>query len=91
MWIGATFYDGKLPYANTTQTWSEFGHHLVHLVYEGAYPTAKAWAIYWTFFVAEAIMYVAHSDSCSPGTTLTLMMKVLLHAWCSHSRSTAAP
>jgi delta24(24(1))-sterol reductase len=31
---------------------------LVQLVYEGAYPTAKAWAVYWIFFVVEALMYV---------------------------------
>lgn len=46
MWIGATYYDGKLPLPESGQTWADFGHHLCHLVYEGAYPTAKAWAIY---------------------------------------------
>lgn len=57
MWIGATYYDGQLPLPIDKQTWPEFGRHLLHLVYEGAYPTAKAWAIYWTFFVFEALMY----------------------------------
>lgn len=57
MWIGATYYDGKLPMPETNQTWTEFGAHLVQLVYDGAFPTAKAWAIYWTFFILEAIMY----------------------------------
>src|SRR4051794_18106482 len=46
MWIGATYYDGQLPLPDDNQTWLEFGRHLAHLVYEGAYPTAKAWAIY---------------------------------------------
>jgi delta24(24(1))-sterol reductase len=57
MWIGATYYDGQFPLPDANQTWGEFGRHLVQFVYEGAFPTAKAWAIYWIFFVLEAIMY----------------------------------
>lgn len=57
MWIGATYYDGNLPLPDSDQSWTDFGRHLSQLVYEGAYPTAKAWAIYWTFFILEALMY----------------------------------
>lgn len=57
MWIGATYYDGQLPLPSEGQSWSNFGRHLGHLVYEGAFPIAKAWAIYWVFFIFEAIMY----------------------------------
>jgi delta24(24(1))-sterol reductase len=57
MWIGATYYNGKLPLPKDNETLSEFAQHLVNLVYEGAYPTAKAWAIYWVFFVVEMLMY----------------------------------
>ncbi|RMJ28578.1 hypothetical protein PHISP_00538 [Aspergillus sp. HF37] len=57
MWIGATYYDGRLPMPEPDQTWAGFGRHLFQLVCDGAYPTAKAWVIYWTFFVLEAVMY----------------------------------
>ncbi|KAK2015271.1 ergosterol biosynthesis ERG4/ERG24 family protein [Colletotrichum eremochloae] len=57
MWIGATYYDGKLPMREEGQTWGEFGRHLVDLVYTGAFPTLRAWRIYWTFFVFEGICY----------------------------------
>ncbi|EFQ35801.1 ergosterol biosynthesis ERG4/ERG24 family protein [Colletotrichum graminicola M1.001] len=57
MWIGATYYDGQIPLPEPNQSWPEFGHHLARLVYEGAYPTAKAWGVYWVFFVGEALMY----------------------------------
>lgn len=60
MWIGATYYNGKFPLPAADQTWVEFGCHLADLVYEGAYPTAKAWAVFWTFFLAEAVMYVVN-------------------------------
>jgi delta24(24(1))-sterol reductase len=58
MWIGATYYDGHLPLPAADQTLNEFIHHLANMVYKGAYPTAKAWAIYWTFFIVEALMFV---------------------------------
>lgn len=58
MWIGATYYNGQLPLPASGQTWGDFGRHLAQLVYEGAYPTAKAWVVFWTFFLTEAVMYV---------------------------------
>jgi delta24(24(1))-sterol reductase len=59
MWIGATYYDGQFPVPDVNQSWGDFFSHMARLVYEGAYPTAKAWAVYWIFFILEAIMFVA--------------------------------
>lgn len=56
MWVGATYYDGQFPMPEADQTWGDFARHLAILVYDGAYPTAKAWAVYWTFFIFEALM-----------------------------------
>ena len=57
MWIGATYYDGGIPRRTSGQSYSEFLQHLGHLVYTGAYPSLKAWTIYWTFFLFEIAMY----------------------------------
>ncbi|KAL6918545.1 hypothetical protein FSST1_010040 [Fusarium sambucinum] len=57
MWIGATHYAGKLPLPKEDQSWGEFGRHLVELIYMDAYPSLRAWRIYWTFFIFEAICY----------------------------------
>jgi delta24(24(1))-sterol reductase len=57
MWIGATYYDGMLPLPESGQTWADFLRRLCELVYEGAFPTRKAWLIYWIFFIVEAFMY----------------------------------
>ncbi|KAK4242528.1 Delta(24(24(1)))-sterol reductase [Achaetomium macrosporum] len=57
MWIGATYYDGLFPTPAPGQSWGEFGKHLVNLVYTGAFPHAKAWLIYWVFFIIEGAMY----------------------------------
>lgn len=70
MWIGATYYDGKVPLPADGQSWSEFGQHLCHLVYEGAFPTAKAWSIYWVFFIVEAVMYCYMPGVSSFGSPL---------------------
>lgn len=58
MWIGATYYDGKVPTRAAGQSWGEFAEHLGHLVYTGAFPTLKAWAMYWSFFVFEMALYI---------------------------------
>ncbi|KAL2258420.1 hypothetical protein VTK26DRAFT_8283 [Humicola hyalothermophila] len=57
MWIGATYYDGGFPRPTPGQSWGDFGKHLVNLVYTGAFPHAKAWMIYWVFFVVEGAFY----------------------------------
>ncbi|KAK4223883.1 ergosterol biosynthesis ERG4/ERG24 family-domain-containing protein [Podospora fimiseda] len=57
MWVGMHYYNGKLPLPAPDQTLIEFGQHLFSLVYTGAFPHTKAWAMYWTFFVGEAILY----------------------------------
>ena len=59
MWVGATYYDGQFPTPSDNQTWKDFTYHLAGLIYQGAYPTTKAWTIYWTFFILEALMCVA--------------------------------
>lgn len=58
MWIGATYYDGKFPRPAPNQSMGEFFRSMGHLVFEGAFPHLKAWAIYWTFFIGEALLYV---------------------------------
>jgi delta24(24(1))-sterol reductase len=58
MWIGATYYDGKFPTREAGQNWSDFGIQLFGYVKDGAFPHAKAWAIYWTFFVVEGLFYL---------------------------------
>lgn len=57
MWIGATFYDGKFPSRAPGQSMGDFCKHLGALVYEHAFPTAYAWAIYWIFFLVQGAFY----------------------------------
>ena len=57
MWIGATYYDGRLPLPEKGQSFQAFLNHLGNLVYRGAFPSLKAWAIYWVFFVVEMAFY----------------------------------
>ena len=57
MWIGATYYDGMLPLPEPNQGLGDFLRHQCELVYQGAFPTLKAWLVYWVFFILEALMY----------------------------------
>lgn len=58
MWIGATYYNGKFPTPARGQSLGDFVAHMGHLVYTGAFPTAKAWAMYWSFGVFEMLLYL---------------------------------
>lgn len=64
MWIGATYYDGKFPTREPGQSFGDFFKHLGSLVWTGAFPSLKAWSIYWSFFIFEAICYCL-----APGVT----------------------
>ncbi|KAJ5561737.1 hypothetical protein N7535_003802 [Penicillium sp. DV-2018c] len=72
MWIGATYYDGKLPLPQNGESWTSFGKHMCHLVYTGAFPHLRAWRIYWVYFLLEAACYIV-----MPG--FTCYGKPLLH------------
>lgn len=58
MWIGATYYDGKFPTPESGEKLSDFARRMGALVYEGAFPSLKAWAMYWVFFVVEGAFYL---------------------------------
>ncbi|KAB8213459.1 Delta(24(24(1)))-sterol reductase [Aspergillus novoparasiticus] len=58
MWIGAVYYDGKFPRASEGQSTLAFIAHLANLVYVGAFPSIKAWTIYWVFFLFEGACYL---------------------------------
>jgi delta24(24(1))-sterol reductase len=70
MWIGATYYDGKLPTREPGQSFPDFIKHLGHLVYTGAFPSLRAWTIYWTFFIFEMVCYIALPGVTSYGKPL---------------------
>lgn len=57
MWVGLEYYDGQLPLPSADQSWSEFVSHVAYLAYTGAFPSARAWKIYWAFFLMEMFFY----------------------------------
>ena len=58
MWIGATYYGGKLPLPEQGQTFNDFLRHLGNLVATGAFPSLKAWTIYWSLLIFEGVCYI---------------------------------
>lgn len=59
MWIGATYYKGRLPARSYPgQSTSDFLKHLVDLAYTGAFPSVRAWIIYWVFFLLQSVLYL---------------------------------
>ena len=58
MWIGATYYDGHLPQPKEGESTLHFTIRLGNLVYAGAFPTVKAWIMYWGFLLFQAACYL---------------------------------
>lgn len=83
MWIGATYYDGHLPWPEKDQSWLRFLILMGRLVYEGAFPTLKAWVIYWAFFVFEAACYLYLPGICTHGKALEWEGGKRLDYYCS--------
>ncbi len=83
MWIGATYFDGHLPLPQEGQTVMEFLKQMGNLAYEGAFPSAKAWAIYWTFFIFECACYLFLPGVWSRGRPLPHEGSKQLPYYCS--------
>lgn len=58
MWIGATYYNGQLPVPAKGEGILQFVKHLGGLIYAGAFPTLKAWVMYWAFLLFQAACYM---------------------------------
>lgn len=83
MWIGATYYDGNLPSRAPGQSMGDLLKHLVHLAYTGAYPSAKAWAMYWIFFAFECFLYIFAPGVWTTGKPLPHENNKRLPYYCS--------
>jgi Delta24(24(1))-sterol reductase len=57
MWIGATYYDGLPPRPRNGESLAHFFQTMFNLAFYGAWPSAKAWAMYWGFFIFECVLY----------------------------------
>lgn len=59
MWASAQFYHGKPAWPAADQSWSEFFVEFFTLIHENALPpSGKAWFIFTTFFLFQALLYV---------------------------------
>ncbi|ORY78595.1 ergosterol biosynthesis ERG4/ERG24 [Protomyces lactucae-debilis] len=57
LWVSSTFYDGKFATPAASESLADFARKVASLVYKHAFPTAKAWAIYWGFIAVQAVFY----------------------------------
>ncbi|KEF54628.1 uncharacterized protein A1O9_09070 [Exophiala aquamarina CBS 119918] len=83
MWIGATYYDGKLPLPKEGEAFSDFLRSLLQMAYIGAWPSAKAWAMYWAFFVFEGALYCLMPGIWTKGKPLAHANGLRLDYYCS--------
>jgi delta24(24(1))-sterol reductase len=83
MWIGAYFYDGKLPRARDDQSLGEFFEQMWFLVKTEAYPNARAWKIYWVFGLVQMVFYAYMPGVWRKGKALPHLGGKQLDYYCS--------
>lgn len=83
MWIGATYYGGKFPTPEKGQSFVDFVKHLGHLLYVGAFPTLRAWTIYWVFFLTQGAFYLYMPGIYMEGKPLEHLGGKKLQYYCS--------
>lgn len=83
MWVGATFYGGKLPKPVGGESFTDFLHHMWFLVKTEAFPHPKAVAIYWIFFFTQAIFYMQMPGIWVKGKPLPHLGGKQLDYYCS--------
>lgn len=83
MWIGATYYDGKLPLPQKDESLGDFFFHLGRLIKTGAFPSLKAWTMYWVFFLFEGALYCLMPGIWTKGKPLPHENGLRLDYYCS--------
>lgn len=83
MWIGTTFYDGKLPKPAEGQSYQEFFEHMWFLVKTEAYPNNRAWRIYWFFGLMQMAFYMFMPGVYRKGKALPHLGGKQLDYYCS--------
>ena len=83
MWIGATYYDGNFPAPRDGESQADFLRGMFRMAYHGAWPSAKAWVMYWTFFVFEGACYCLLPGIWTRGKPLPHENGMRLDYYCS--------
>ncbi|KAF2205924.1 hypothetical protein GQ43DRAFT_406598 [Delitschia confertaspora ATCC 74209] len=83
MWAGATQYDGKFPTPAEGQSFMDFLQHMWYLVYTHAYPTRRAWTIYWVFLLVQLTFYLVLPGVYRKGKPLPHLGGKQLDYYCS--------
>jgi delta24(24(1))-sterol reductase len=83
MWLGAIFYDGHLLTPAHDETYKAFLLHLVSLVKTHAYPSRRAWSIYWSFGLVQMAFYVLLPGVWRKGQALPHLGGKQLDYYCS--------
>ena len=83
MWIGQTYYDGKAPRPLQDESWPDFFRHLYNRAYTGAFPSLKAWIMYWSFLIFQGACYCLMPGIWTKGKPLPHENGLRLDYYCS--------
>lgn len=83
MWIGAEFYNGKIPRPSEDETVVQFLEHLWSIFRANGVPGREAWTIFVVFLVAQMIFYVTLPGIWTKGQPLKHLNNRQLPYFCN--------
>lgn len=83
MWLSAEFYQGKPAWPTVDQSWLEYFAEIGTLLHENALPSAKAWFIFVSFFLTQAVFYVTLPGVWTKGQPLKHLDNKSLPYYCN--------
>ncbi|KAL0637629.1 C-24(28) sterol reductase [Maublancomyces gigas] len=83
LWVGQKYYGAQLPLPKSGETIGEFVKNLYGMVYESAFPNLKAWAIYWSFFIYQSILYITLPGIWTKGNPIAHKNNIRLDYYCN--------
>lgn len=83
MWVSSTFYGGHWATPAPGESFGQFVQHIGRLVYEHAFPSLRAWSIYWGFLLIQAAFYVTLPGIYEKGLPIEHLGNVKLDYYCN--------
>ncbi|KAI5819076.1 ergosterol biosynthesis ERG4/ERG24 [Pyronema omphalodes] len=83
MWIGQAYYNSQLPWPEPGQPIVDFVKDLYVKATICAYPTLKAWFVYWAFLAYQCVLYIVLPGVWAKGNPIPHRDNIRLDYFCN--------
>ncbi|RPA99985.1 hypothetical protein L873DRAFT_1789213 [Choiromyces venosus 120613-1] len=83
MWVGQVYYDSQFPIPEKGEAVGDFVIKVAKLAYECAFPTRKAWLVYWGFLAYQSLLYITLPGVWARGNPIPHRNNLRLDYYCN--------